>query len=169
MKPIPGFPGYQITTDGRVWSESRKYSRIERWLKPCIERGYLQVYLNKNGKSYRRRIHQLVLETYIGPCPEGMECRHLNGNSQDNKLENLKWGTPKENVQDAVRHGTHNCLRLGGQHTSSKLTEQNVRMIIYMYRTGLFTQQEIADSYNTCQTNIQGILSKRTWKHLWKD
>lgn len=34
-------------------------------------------------------------------------CRHLNGNPYDNRLENLAWGTPSENMLDKVRHGTH--------------------------------------------------------------
>src|SRR5262249_12949164 len=35
------------------------------------------------------------------------EVRHLNGIRTDNRPENLAWGTKSENMQDAVRHGTH--------------------------------------------------------------
>lgn len=70
-------------------------------------KGYLIVNLC-NGHSHVRTIHRLVLETYVGPCPEGMQCRHLNGNQFDNRFENLCWGTPSENVRDTIQHGTYN-------------------------------------------------------------
>lgn len=54
-----------------------------------------------------RYVHRLVLEAFVGPCPKGMQCRHLNGIPTDNRLENLRWGTPSEDNYDRVRHGTH--------------------------------------------------------------
>jgi hypothetical protein len=51
-------------------------------------------------------IHTLVLETYVGPCPPGMECRHLNGKPLDCRWpENLVWGTHGDNMRDRARHG----------------------------------------------------------------
>lgn len=51
-------------------------------------------------------VHRLMLEAFVGPCPPGMECRHLNGVADDNRLENLCWGTHLENEMDRRRHGT---------------------------------------------------------------
>ena len=51
-------------------------------------------------------VHVLVLSTFVGPRPDGMEVRHLDGNSLNNSLENLAWGTHKENTQDAFVHGS---------------------------------------------------------------
>jgi len=69
----------------------------------------------KRGPVYQRfrrhYVHQLVLETFVGPRPEGRQCRHLNGNSLDNRLENLSWGTASEDNYDRVRHGTHQHAR----------------------------------------------------------
>lgn len=61
-----------------------------------------------------RYVHHLVLEAFVGPRPHGMQCRHINGNSLDNRLKNLAWGTPSEDNYDRVRHGTH-------QHSRRKL------------------------------------------------
>ena len=138
-----------------------------RWLKPVMDRGccnYFQVNLWQSGKPKIQRIHRLVLETYIGPCPPGMQCRHLDGNPQNNNLENLCWGSSEENSQDAIQHGT--VIR-GEKHPLSKLTEQDVRMIIYMYRTGLFTQKKIAKVYRVCYQLVNLIVNKKRWKHLW--
>ena len=57
--------------------------------------------------SHTRLVHRLVLEAFVGPRPEGMVARHLNGDPGDNRLENLAWGTQSENNYDKVRHGTH--------------------------------------------------------------
>lgn len=57
-------------------------------------------------RSPIRRVGRLVLESFKGPCPEGFECRHLNGKSLDDRLDNLKWGTRKEQIQDQKDHGT---------------------------------------------------------------
>lgn len=101
MRPIPGFEQYEITRLGRVWSNFRE----GQWLKGVVShRGYLYVSLFSHGRESRKAIHRLVLETYVGPCPKDMECRHLNGNSSDNRLKNLKWGTMKENRKDKVKH-----------------------------------------------------------------
>src|SRR5262249_28995701 len=44
--------------------------------------------------------HRLKLEAFRGPCPSEMECRHLDSNPLNNKLENLVWGMPAENLAD---------------------------------------------------------------------
>jgi hypothetical protein len=48
---------------------------------------------------------------FVGPCPAGLEIRHLNGNATDNHLSNLTYGTKSENELDRVRHGTHHNAR----------------------------------------------------------
>lgn len=114
--------------------------------------------------KYFCSVHRLVLETYVGSCPVGMQGRHLNDNKQDNKIKNLRWGTPQENMDDRMKIG-HTAY--GEKHGRAKLTERNVRMIIYMYRTGLFLQKEIAKIYKVDKTLISLIINKKSWRHLW--
>ncbi len=116
MKQIPNYPNYSVDKDGRVWTH-----KFKRWLHPYPGgMGRLRVSLFINDVPKNQYVHRLVLETYVGPCPAGMQCRHLNGDHQDNRLVNLKWGTRSENMQDAVRHGTHAGLRQGKEHSRSK-------------------------------------------------
>ncbi len=169
MKTIPGFPDYAITKDGRVWSKSRKLADGRhwegRWLKSSFSSsGYFKIGLAINCLGYTRKIHSLILETYVGPCPPGMQCRHLDGDSKNNRLENLVWGTSSENQQDRIQHKT-DCQ--GEKCRTSKLTEQDVRMIVYLYRTGLFLQREIAKVYNIAQVTISRIVHRKRWKHLY--
>lgn len=166
-KFILGFPDYTITKDGQVWSTPRRdflgHNRRGRWLNPRNRNKYLSVDLSINSQAYTHSIHRLVLETYIGPCPPGMIGRHLNGNNQDNRLENLCWGTPKENQQDRIRHGTSNR---GERCGTSKLTEQKVRTIVSIHKTGLFTYKGIAFQFDVGTTSIWRIIKRKTWKHL---
>lgn len=105
-KNIPSFKKiYQVSNLGCVRSLNHRakiHQLKGRPIKP-IQRpdGYLVV----NLKQHSRRIHRLVLEAFIGSCPRGYECRHLDGNRQNNKLTNLTWGTRSENAQDRIKHG----------------------------------------------------------------
>lgn len=162
-KIINGFPDYIVDTDGSVCGK-----RFGKPLKASLGKsGYTQVVLCGNKNHTYKSVHRLVLETFVGPCPDGMECCHNNGIKDDNKLENLRWDTKSNNQKDSIKHGTSVCLRLGEQSINHKLTEQNVKMIIYMYRTGEFTQQEIAHTYNVSQKQISNIVNRKDWKHIW--
>ena len=159
MKPIQNYPHYFITKDGRVWSEARPRVR-GTWLKSYNHKGYCRVKLRKDGRYCQQSIHRLVLETFVGPCPDGMECRHLNGNRSDNRVENLKWGTKSENSQDAIKHGTH----VTQVRKSSTLTPFLVRMIRNWYATKLVTQAELGFLFGVCQQNIHKIVKYERWK-----
>lgn len=101
VKPIPGYPHYYVSKDGRVWSEKRGYKTkpyfdFGQWLKPRLFRGYLTVTLSKNGKGKRIKIHQLVLETYVGPRPPDHIACHWDGDKLNDHLDNLSWVTRQE-------------------------------------------------------------------------
>jgi hypothetical protein len=66
----------------------------------------MTVVLSKGGEHATFRIHRAVMLAFVGPLPDGMVTRHLNGNPLDNRLANLEYGSPAENVQDAIGHGT---------------------------------------------------------------
>ena len=121
--------------------------------------GYNDVDLYKDGKKKKKKVHRLVMEAFVGPCPDGMECRHLNGNSRDNRLENLKWGTKAENIEDTLRHG-HTTR--GERHPMVKLTESQVREI----RAAGGKQREIAERYGVTQSNVSYIKRGASWGHV---
>ena len=164
LKEIPGFRAYCATKDGRFWSWKTK-----RFLKPNLGDRYPFVILYKDLERHRRRVHRLILETFTGSCPKGMEACHNNGIRTDNRLENLRWDTRKNNIGDEIKHGTHYSPYQNGEaHLMAKLTEKDVRMIIYMHRTGLFLQKELVKIYNVHNATISSIVNKKTWKHIWR-
>jgi hypothetical protein len=116
-------PGYRVGDDGSVWSQiypgGVDKRRLGEWrrLKPTPQRrGHLAIWL---GRDDQRFVHRLVLQAFVGPCPEGMECRHLDGNSANNRLENLAWGTCSENSADMVKHGRAGRGRRDGRPVGS--------------------------------------------------
>ncbi len=116
-RDIPGYPGYRVGSDGSVWSCFELYrlkgargfgSRMtDSWhqRKPRKNsRGYLFVCLRKNPGEKLCAVHRLVLEAFVGPCPEGMVCCHYPDNNRtNNALKNLRWDTPSENSKDILR------------------------------------------------------------------
>lgn len=102
--PVPGFPTYEIDAEGNVYN-----IKTGRCLKATPNRnGYYKVGLYRNGKADRhvKYIHRLVAEVFLGVCPDGLVVRHGDGNKAHNAVDNLSYGTHKDNYDDAVRHGT---------------------------------------------------------------
>lgn len=95
--PCPGYPGYEVSDLGNVRSPKQILVSV------VGSHGYLQTQLRRGNV---RTVHSLVLEAHVGPCPQGMESRHLDGNKLNCRLDNLCWGTPKQNGKDKIRHGT---------------------------------------------------------------
>lgn len=117
-RPIPSHLGYEVSDLGRIRScwrvggshtRGRQMGPTWRVLSPAtLTSGHLHVsLLCGDGDRRSRRVHSLVAEAFIGPRPEGSVIRHLNGDPQDNRPENLRWGTVSENMFDRVRHGVH--------------------------------------------------------------
>lgn len=96
-RPIPGSPGYEVSSLGRVRSPWRVLSP---WVGNKV--GHLKVTL---GGGRRMWVHRAVCLAFYGPCPDGLEVRHLDGIASNNVVTNLKYGTHSENMHDRVRHG----------------------------------------------------------------
>ena len=109
-KPVVGFEDrYEVSDSGEVRAIDRPGIRGNRGPKVLRQRthedGYKIVGLWRDYKKTLRKVHQLVLEAFIGPRPIGMISCHNNGVPHDNKIENLRWDTPSENMLDRTRHG----------------------------------------------------------------
>lgn len=113
--PAPGIEGYEVSSDGRVRSVDGTSSYM--WRGQRVTRSFsgqvLRTPLNPDGYqtvTIRKQwftVHSLVARAFHGPRPDGQQVRHLNGVRTDNRIENLRWGTPKENTADMLRHGTN--------------------------------------------------------------
>lgn len=103
-KDIIGYEGlYQVSNLGRVKSLSNNFSRKEKILKNHKNSGgYLRVVLNKNRKAKRYYIHRLVSEYFIDNPNNLPQIDHINTDRTDNRVENLRWVTHKENMNNPL-------------------------------------------------------------------
>lgn len=109
--PVVGYEGlYEVSDHGAV----RSLERIDcrgRHIRPRVLRqtrmrdGHMRVYLSADRSQAGHLVHRLVLTAFVGPCPDGMEGCHNDGNPANNWLSNLRWDTRSNNRHDAVRHG----------------------------------------------------------------
>ena len=122
--------------------------------------GYQQVMLRNQSRYMSKAVHRLVIEAFKGPCPEGLECRHLDGNCLNNHADNLQWGTREENMKDKALHGK---TASGENAGMSKLTSVQVNAIRTIYTTKRLTHSELAALSGVSQSAITQILTNRTW------
>jgi len=107
---------YEVSTRGEIRSLDRTVMRSNgiplrlrgQSLTPVVRpTGHLRLALQRAGVKLQRFVHQIVLETFGGPCPQGLECCHNDGNPAHNCLSNLRWDTRSANRFDMVQHGSH--------------------------------------------------------------
>ena len=147
-KDVPGFGGhYQASSHGRVRSKARTITKRTRWggvmtqeypekVLSKIRRdkyGHLGVHIGNGGVKYTVFIHHMVLLAFVGPRPDGMECCHNNGIANDNRPENLRWDSHKNNNGDRVVHGTY---QYGEDHHMAKFSNAKVREVCEYLRSG---------------------------------
>jgi hypothetical protein len=113
------------------------------------------------GNRTQMRVHEAVMLAFVGPRPDGMFVCHNNSNYLDNRLENLRYGTPRSNSLDRVYAGTDNR---GEKHPLHKLTEKDVREIRKRHR--MMTQAKLAEKYGVTDSAIRSVLARRSWKWL---
>ncbi|WP_044027529.1 NUMOD4 domain-containing protein [Corynebacterium glutamicum] len=115
-RDVPGYEDYyKVSNHGRVRS-------LDRWIPTAktirfysggiiapsaLSDGHLKVRLYKDGSKKNHKIHRLVLRAFDREPRDGEVCRHLDGNPENNHIDNLVWGTQSENNYDQTRHGTN--------------------------------------------------------------
>lgn len=155
-KNVVGFEElYEVSNHGQI--RTKKTNKIK---KPTYSKQEKRFYVGlwKNNKIKICKPHRLVLEAFIGQCPQGMEGCHNDGNSINNHISNLRWDTPKNNHADKIKHGTTNR---GERCGTAKLTLEQVRAI----RKDDRLQRIIAKEYQVQQSLISRIKNGVRWQH----
>jgi hypothetical protein len=156
-KRHPEFKCYWFSSWGNVVSVQKSIKVLSG---TKCGRGYRALDLRGDGTRRREYIHRTICLLFNGPCPEGYECRHLDGNISNNRATNLKWGTPQENADDKILHGT-NCW--GEKNPMAVLTREKVeRMRQIREETGM-PYHQIAKQYQISTMTAFRAITKRAW------
>lgn len=167
-REIPTFPGYRFGDDGSIWSCRRmgKYPGLtERWRQlraTLMPDGHLAISLALGGDRFRGLAHRLILEAFVGPCPEGMECCHNDGNPTNNRLSNLRWDTRQGNVNDTV---AMDRVPRGSRSKLARFTEDDLAEMIRL-RQERVPIKEVAARFGTNESYVSSLVSGRHWKHV---
>lgn len=133
---IKDCPGYHITRDGILININTL--KVHKWY------FHHRYYRCKIGRK-NIKLHRILAEAYI-PNPHHYPLvRHLNGDAKDNRLENLAWGTDKDNRMDAINMGINDIRGknnpgyglVGSKNFNAKLSSKDRKKIHFLFNQGL--------------------------------
>lgn len=127
--PVFGLPSYSVSREGIVYRNESGKALAQQ----PNRKGYLTVNMSEGGRATRLSVHRVVLESFAGCRPEGMQALHRDGDPSNNRLENLRWGNASENEADKLLHGTK---ATGSRNGASRLSEEMVAEILEAKRVG---------------------------------
>lgn len=152
LRPIPSTGGVYLAGDnGRIYRDGQP---LKPW-RGGYEQQYEMVSAGEQRKAY---VHRLVCEAFYGPAPDGLpEVRHLDGDSLNNRPENLDWGTKEQNAADRSAHGRASREA----HHAGKLTEEAVAEM-HALRDSM-TRPALAARFGVAKGTVDDVLDGRTW------
>ncbi len=161
---LKDYQRYWLNKNGNMISSCGENIIIKKASKQTNRGGYWCHDLSKRGRFTRKYLHVLLLQTFVRNREPYEECRHLDGNKDNNCLENLCWGTSKENATDRQIHGT---LVIGEQNWHSKLNEVSVKVIRYLYYKKNISLSKLGKAYRMSPTTLWAAAIGKTWKHVF--
>lgn len=180
-RPVVGFPGYEVSNAGQVRSLRRQFYRHgypvqlqSRTLTPVIKRSRYGrpvaaiVSVSIDGAKTDLRVHRLVLEAFVGPCPADQEGCHEDGDPANNRLGNLRWGTRQSNRDDMVRHGTRvrPPMHVGDAHPRAALNAERAAIILSVKKWRRGMQTDFATEFGVSTHAIYCVRKGKTWRHV---
>lgn len=153
---------YLADAEGGIWSASGWRGQPLRRLVPETHDGYQRVRLTISGRRVNRMVHALVAEAFLGARPPGTQVCHSNGDRQDNRATNLRWGTAAVNAADRDEHGT---TARGVRNGAARLTDSKVVGIRFRASRGE-SQRSIARALGVSQRTVGHVIRGERWTHV---
>lgn len=175
--PVYGYEGfYEISNFGVVRSVTRFVANSGRngmWYKSRVMKtvtdkdGYLTVTLQKERKVKVFKVHRLVLMSFNQETSE-LQVNHIDGNKQNNNINNLEWCTCSENIKHAFSINLK--TQKGSNNNGAKLNEEKVKQMCDLFKYTTMTNKEIAELYDIkSDETIRKIRKRLAWTHVTKD
>lgn len=166
-KPVRGWEAlYEVSDAGRIRSFDRRCAtahggvaiRKGRVLSPVVKgKGYLAVTLADRAARKQVLVHSVVLLTFVGVRPEGLQACHFDDDKTNNRLSNLRYDTPEANNADALRNGVKPIRQ---RHGCAKLTEADVSAI----RSSMVSNADISAAFGIHKAHAWSLRVQRHWK-----
>lgn len=150
---IAEWPGYAVTSKGRVVSNRRGTDRELRTQHSEQGHGRVQLY-HSDGRDERVLVHRLVLSAFDRMPNDGEQGCHITGDAANNALWNLRWGSQSDNWDDRKLHGN--------RRSYSKLTDEQVSAIRGLGSDGI-SGAEIGRRFDISDTQARNIIAGRQW------
>lgn len=158
-------PGYEVWVDksGAVFRKTEagfvkaKLTNVtEKWKYHCVS-----VHKDGTGRSGWgiRTVHDLMGLAFFGPKPKGAVCRHLDGNPKNNRIENLKYGTYRENTLDTYEHGT-SLLGTGRGYGWNKRQKKWLAQVCIFRKTVVLGRFDTEQEARACYVGAVWILKE---------
>ena len=173
-KPVVGYEGvYEVSSKGRVRSVDRvlidRNGREKNFRGQIIathlnKYGYPICTLWRCGKGKTSTIHRLVAISFLENENDKPQVNHIDGNKENNSIDNLEWVTNSENDIHAFEIGLRTTRR-GVDCNFTKLTDEIVLSIRDMKKKGA-TQRHIAQTFNISEGNVSQIVNRKRWAWL---
>ena len=161
-REVVGFSDYEVSSQGRfrrvTGGQGAKAGLVLRW-HVCVSTAYPTIRFFKDGKQSARCVHQVVAQAFHGPRPEGMQVRHLDGNTMNCNASNLSYGTAVENGQDKVRHGRSSY---GEKNPKAKLTADGAAAVRTAKAAGE-SAKDISARFGLSPSTVHRIATGKYW------
>lgn len=173
---IIGYEGiYQVSNFGRIKSLKRTFIKRKKGggempvsmpesirSKRLTSNGYIKIALWYNGKVKHYLVHRLVAFYFVPNPNKYKQVLHLDNNPSNARWDNLKWGTQKMNIQQAVTEGR---WHIGSKNNKTKLKESDIPKIRKLVSEKV-PSRVIGEKFNVGHSAILSIKNNKTWSHI---
>ena len=152
---------YYATSDGKIYKGQKEISQGQ----DRANNGYLQCTIVIDGKYKKQKTHRLIAMAFLGELKNKV-VNHINGNKQDNRLENLEVITHFENMQHAKTLDSFKRGRAKCEASKMKLDPTSIAELLEDQKT--MSLKEMADKYKIGKSTVSdyikraGIIRKNT-------
>lgn len=169
-KDVVGYENYQISNLGNVRSLNYRGTGKEKILRPGLNsNGYCHVSLWKDKTKKVMNVHRLVALSFI-PNPENKPCiDHINGDRSDNREENLRWCTNKENCNFPLARKNKSQSQINNPKKSKTVLQLdiNTREVIKEFPSGKEACRQTGISFKSISACCNGKL-KTSGNYFWR-
>ena len=166
---IPSYPGYEASNLGQIrswcWTINKHHCEMANFPKlktiGVNDNGYCIVGI---GHSANRRVHVLVAASFIGPKLPGMDVNHIDGNKQNNRVDNLEYLSRSDNHRHAFKLGLAKSPFTGvhgDAHRNTKISDADVKLLKEKFSKGV-SRRTLATQYGLSYYTVWDITTGRS-------